>query len=273
MGMNLKQPSNLTQRVLVAIVGVPLLLWLTWQGGLYFLGLVLVLALVGTNEFHHLIRQKAYVPSVFFFLLFTLLFQLNFHYQQVDSWVLFLLLFMVLLVRELFRAEGSRILNIGAAMTGLLYVNVTFGALLRIRMHEPLGMHLVYLLLVSVWAADIAAYFGGRKLGGRFFRQKFFERISPHKTWEGYLSGILGALLGGGVFAMLDPSLGYVPALMVAGAIGVVSPVGDLVESMFKRDAGVKDSSGLIPGHGGVLDRFDTVMFVSPLIYVLTLFL
>jgi len=130
------------------------------------------------------------------------------------------------------------------------------------------GESLVLLLFMCVWAADIFAYFGGRGLGGKIFGRKFFARISPKKTWEGYLVGVAGSVLaawGCSAFISGCPDGRALPIGLFIGAIG---PIGDLMESMFKRDAGVKDSSSLIPGHGGVLDRFDTIMFMAPLLYL-----
>lgn len=270
--MSLNNPSNLAQRVIVALFGIPVMIWLTWKGELFFLFLVALLAMQGVREFHHLARAKAFVPHVVFFVIYTLLFQLNLSFRVVDSLVPLILLVAGLFVREVFESRGSRIVNIGSALTGVLYVNVSFGSLFLLRTDNPLGMHYVFLLFVCVWAADIFAYFGGRRFGGRFIRKKFFERLSPHKTWEGFVAGLAGSVAVSAVFAATDMALGLLPALTAGFAIGLLSPLGDLIESMFKRDAGVKDSSSLIPGHGGVLDRFDTVMFIAPLFYLLTLF-
>lgn len=270
--MSLKHPSNLAQRVIVAVPGIPLLLWLTWSGGVAFLGLVVLLAVLATGEFHHLARRKAEVLPPGYLMAFTALFQANLFFGFTTSLVLFLLLFMVLVVREVFQEAGSRILNIGASLAVVAYVNISFGSLLLIRLNDLVGVHLVFLMLVCVWAADISAYFAGRALGGRFFRKKFFERLSPRKTWEGYLAGVVSSVLAAFVFAFADPGLDMVMAAVTGIGIGALGPLGDLVESMFKRDAGVKDSSALIPGHGGVLDRFDSLMFVSPLVYLLMLF-
>jgi phosphatidate cytidylyltransferase len=185
---------------------------------------------------------------------------------------------MVLYVIELYRQQGSQFLNLGSTLVGLIYVNLSFGALQRLRMTgsgaEGSGMDsgaaLVLLMFVCVWAADILAYFGGSTFGGRFIHRKLFPRLSPHKTWEGYFSGIAGSLFASWLCSFFMPGAADGHALQIGLLVGVVSPAGDLMESMFKRDAGVKDSSALIPGHGGVLDRFDTVMFISPLIYFLT---
>ena len=133
------------------------------------------------------------------------------------------------------------------------------------------GSSMVLLLFLCVWAADIFAYFGGRSLGGKFIHRKLFPRLSPKKTWEGYITGVIGSVLASWLCAFYVTGFPTGRAMLAGLLIGAVSPAGDLMESMFKRDAGVKDSSGLIPGHGGVLDRFDTVMFIAPLLYFLTL--
>jgi phosphatidate cytidylyltransferase len=124
---------------------------------------------------------------------------------------------------------------------------------------EPRGQVLLMFLLVLIAAADIGAYFGGRTFG----RHKLAPRISPNKTWEGFWAGMMAA--GGAGFAggllFGEPLLPWVITCM---AVALVSVVGDLVESMFKRKAGLKDSSALLPGHGGVLDRLDSLTAAAP---------
>jgi len=266
-------PSNLSQRVAVAIVGIPLLLWLNMQGGPYFLGLVLALSLMATWEFWRLAEHRAHPPSIAILLPLTAFIQLDFYYGFIAYWEAIVAVVMFLYVLEIWRNQGSQFMNLGATLVGLLYVNLSFGALLRLRLSDATGagsgQALVLLLLLCVWAADIFAYFGGRSLGGRFIKKKLFPRISPKKTWEGYLFGIVGSVLAAWLCSAYISGCPDGRAIPVGLLIGAVAPAGDLLESMFKRDAGVKDSSGLIPGHGGVLDRFDTVMFVAPLLYFL----
>ena len=126
------------------------------------------------------------------------------------------------------------------------------------------GGFTVLSVFASIWLCDSAAYFVGRAIG----KHKLFERVSPNKTWEGAIAGLVFAI-GGFVLAhhLLLPYLSLRDALVCGGIVGVFGQLGDLGESLLKRDAGVKDSSNLIPGHGGVLDRFDSLLFVSPLIY------
>ncbi len=263
--------SNLLQRIAVALVGVPLILWLNAMGGWYFFAFSTILVFVGICEFHRLL-SKSFPSPLFLLLLFSALLQLNFLFQRVDGWLLLTGMLLVLLVVELFRTSASKVVVTGSSMTALLYVNMSFGSLFLIRSIEPYGASLVLLLLICIWSTDILAYFGGRSFGRRFFRQKFFERYSPQKTWEGYISGSFGGIAGSVVYLFFNDTLSPVFVLLTGIVTGLFSPLGDLVESMFKREAGVKDSSALIPGHGGVLDRFDTLMFMSPLVYLMLYF-
>jgi phosphatidate cytidylyltransferase len=145
------------------------------------------------------------------------------------------------------------------AACGALYVGVPALALVWLRADTPGGMqHLIWLLLV-IWATDICAYLVGRTLGG----PKLAPRISPGKTWSGLLGGVAGASLFGG-FAAQALGAGYWFAAAVGGCLAVVGQIGDLFESALKREAGVKDCGDLIPGHGGLLDRIDGLIFAAP---------
>jgi len=263
---------NLLQRVIVALAGIPLLLWLVKLGGFWFFCFFSLLALLAVFEFHRLALHKAHPPALWIVLLITMIFQYNFYKPFAEVWELLLVVVLALLVMELFLKDGSPLLNLGAIFPGLLYVNLSFGSLLRLRLGavDGKGEIMVFLLFFCVWSADIFAYFGGSLMGGKIIHRKLFERLSPHKTWEGFLFGLGGSIAASMIYGRFVPHLPMQTALLTGLLIGLASPAGDLIESMFKRDAGVKDSSGLIPGHGGVLDRFDTIMFVSPFIYLIT---
>ncbi len=141
------------------------------------------------------------------------------------------------------------------------------------------GFNFLFSILALVWIADIFAYFTGKALGGKFFSQKLAPAISPGKTWEGAIGGLSGVLASAFVWRTMDqsglvdsPSIytlfyahGWAFMALASLFLGSMSVVGDLVESLFKRSAGMKDSSGLLPGHGGVLDRIDAVLPVMPL--------
>jgi len=158
-----------------------------------------------------------------------------------------------------------------------------FTAWLAVAQARLTGINFLFSALVLVWVADIFAYFTGRALGGRFFVNKLAPSISPGKTWEGALGGIFGVVVCAFVWRWVDTALAVDslslysrlwergPAIMVVAAVfmAVMSVVGDLLESLFKRSAGVKDSSGLLPGHGGVLDRVDALLPTLPLAMML----
>jgi phosphatidate cytidylyltransferase len=125
----------------------------------------------------------------------------------------------------------------------------------------------VYLALLATFASDTAAYFIGRFFG----RHKMAPRISPGKTWEGAVGGLIGAVIVSLLFSLLGPvrlHFGYLTAALLGLLISVFGQAGDLAESLLKRNAGVKESGGLLPGHGGLLDRLDSVLFAGAVVYI-----
>jgi phosphatidate cytidylyltransferase len=171
----------------------------------------------------------------------------------------------------------SRVLRLTAGMLALV---VTW---LAVAQAKVIGVNYLLSILALVWAADIGAYFSGRALGGRFFKRKLAPSISPGKTWEGVLGGFLGVVLLATSWRWLDATLQLgAPSffthmaqkgegLLLLGLVFLtaMSVVGDLFESLVKRSAGAKDSSGLLPGHGGVLDRVDALLPTLPLAMML----
>jgi phosphatidate cytidylyltransferase len=211
-------------------------------------------------------------------------------FSQLQFLLVALLIFLlVVLLVELFRQKGSPALNAGTTILGVAVISLFFGTLISIRELFPYGFpvskffsvslasevelatisrwggYTVVSLLATIWMCDTAAYFGGVTLG----RHKLFERVSPKKTWEGAAFGFVAAVLT--MILARSVVLEYLrmqDALVIGGIVGVFGQLGDLVESRFKRDAGVKDSSAIIPGHGGVYDRFDSLVFVAPIVYL-----
>lgn len=147
----------------------------------------------------------------------------------------------------------------GSAALGALYVGLPALSLVWLRNDVPAGREHVMWLLLVVWSTDVCAYFVGRTVGG----PKLAPRISPGKTWAGLMGGIVGAALLGGL-AGWAVGAGFWLAAAIAVVLAAVSQAGDLFESGFKRRAGVKDSGHLIPGHGGLLDRIDGLIFAVP---------
>jgi phosphatidate cytidylyltransferase len=208
---------------------------------------------------------------------------------QALLWVA-LLLGLVAPLIELYRRGGSPLRNLAATHGGVWYIGLflasavgvreifcvsefpvarVFGAVdLSVAQRAQLdawGGGTVIALLAAIWMCDTAAYFGGRAMG----RHKLFPRVSPNKTWEGAVWGFAAAV--GTLVAARALGLSYlsaVDAVVLGGVVGVLGQFGDLVESLLKRDAGVKDSSALLPGHGGVFDRFDSFIFVAPAVFL-----
>jgi phosphatidate cytidylyltransferase len=144
---------------------------------------------------------------------------------------------------------------------GVVYIGLAGIALIELRADDRVGRDNVIFLFLVVWASDIAAYLAGRALGG----PRLIPAVSPNKTWSGALGGLAGAIGVGLLTAMLfSADVAWVQVLLVAGLLGIAAQAGDLLESWIKRRFGVKDSSGLIPGHGGLLDRLDGVLAAAP---------
>ena len=261
-------------RALVTLVFGPFILFASWKGGYLFLALVASLVVLGINEFYNLAAQKATNPEKAIGMLSGLAtcFVLFFYGVQ-HLWMVFAAAFVVLMVYELFRNLVGPILNVATTVMGVMYVAFFFGFLILIR-EFPAGRdgrfdyqdagNLVMFIFIAIWVCDTAAYMLGSQVG----RHKLFERVSPNKTVEGAVFGFLFALLTAYLcHATFLKDFELVDLLVIGGICGTLGQVSDLVESLFKRDARVKDSANLIPGHGGVLDRFDSEMLVAPAVY------
>jgi len=268
--LNLKK---LGLRVLVAIFGIPIIVFLVFTGGLPFVALVLLINLLSQYEFYKLTELKQMLPLKILGLAGTVLITISFYQFGLEkSWLIILSLFYIVMLIELFRNKASATLNISATAWGIFYPTVFFSFHILIR-ELPTSLKLDYawgakwiiFMLVTIWICDTAAYFIGSAMG----RHKLYRRISPNKTVEGAVAGFIFALITAYIFHQVYlKELSLIHCIFIGLLIGIMSQVGDLVESLFKRDAGVKDTSGILPGHGGFLDRFDSPLFVAPLVYL-----
>jgi phosphatidate cytidylyltransferase len=181
---------------------------------------------------------------------------------------------LLLFVREFFRRDISvSLLRIVTTLSGVIFVSFFIGHLLLIRDlkfaagegFRPVGRSFVFFLMIVIWVTDTGAWWVGRSFG----RLRFAPIISPKKSWEGAIAGTVMAGLAAFVFRefFLREALGGVEALFYGVVIAVTAQISDLAESLMKRSFGVKDSSSLLPGHGGILDRFDSFIFSAPLFY------
>ena len=270
---------NLAVRVGTALVLLPLVLWLLWLGGLPFALLVSAATAVAAWELNELPEQQraeagrpppardrargAEIASVAAAFLLPLTEGLDVHGFTARG-ILTALVMVALTDALLFEPELPRVpQRVGLAVLGAVYPGLLLGAVVRMR-QLPDGFAWLVLTLTVTWLNDTGAYFAGRAYGER----KLYPRISPSKTWEGAAGGLLASIGG----ALAVKSLGWLPQLpwwgcvVVGAGAGVLGPLGDLSESMLKRAFGAKDSSRLLPGHGGLLDRVDALLFTAPFV-------
>ncbi|MDP2208856.1 MAG: phosphatidate cytidylyltransferase [Bacteroidota bacterium] len=305
--------SNLTVRILTAVLAIPIIILLVIFGDIFFLLFVLIISFLAQNEFYKLAAVKGSKPIAGLGLFTGSLIILSFFHKKVQFFVveffeknnvfipfpsqtqliliISVLAVITILLVEMFRNRDNAIQNISTTVLGIFYVPLFLGTLVGIReLFIPFdfpvyrffpvevnlsdsvkdqiylwGGYTVLTIFATIWICDTAAYFGGKMFG----KHKLFERVSPNKTWEGAISGFIFAIafVVAAKYLVLD-YLSVENAVVIGIIVGVFGQLGDLAESKLKRDAGVKDSSTLIPGHGGVLDRFDSVLFVAPLVFL-----
>lgn len=259
----------------VAVIGSVL-----WHH-LAFFGLMFLCAVIGMNEFFLLSgqndgRKKNLAYYLFGMLIYTFIGLIGLGYLDKEYFFLLILLFPITVLLELFRKSGGSWARIGSYFAGWFYVAVPFGLLCVLFLtpafenHGQLPATETYFsgfllgLFAIVWASDIFAYLTGSMFG----KHKLFERLSPKKTWEGSLGGLIFALLAAYALSIIYDQLSLVEWMVLAVIIVVTGTFGDLSESFLKRQAGVKDSGKLFPGHGGMLDRFDATLFAAPFVVV-----
>jgi phosphatidate cytidylyltransferase len=264
--------TNLTQRVAVGVAAIPIIFFLCIAGGLYFFSFIAIVSAVALREFYALAEAKGAKPLVALGILGGFIvnscFLPPFSARPAHLVVAFILIVVGFSLRELFRKQdplGSALLNLSTTLFGVLYVSLFFGTLIGIGEMDRWGGRTAMSLFVMVWICDSAAFHVGSAIG----KHKLFPRVSPQKSWEGALAGLVFAILT--AVAAKHLVLEFLPmsgAILIGTLVGTVGQLGDLTESLLKRDAGVKDSSTLIPGHGGAFDRFDSVLLVAPCVYL-----
>ncbi len=264
--------SNTATRVIVSIVAIPLIVLASYFGSYYFFFFSLAIGLISYYEFSGMVKKNIANVNLWFGLLAVCVIITNQFYHAVDLIPLLFVVILLLLMIELFRNKGSVVKNLGATVLGIIYIGLFSSALIAIRefypnVNElyPRGGFVIISMLAAIWVCDSAAFFGGTALG----KHKLFPRISPNKSWEGALLGFLFAILTMllAKLIVLD-FLSWTNVIVLGIIIGIIGQLGDLVESSIKRDAGIKDSSSIIPGHGGIFDRFDSLLFSAPAIWL-----
>jgi phosphatidate cytidylyltransferase len=294
--------SELIKRVIVAAIGIPIAILIVYEGNILFTLTILLLSSLALYEFYKIASKKDSFPNyilgfafngiviIFFGFLPDILDLDKLSPFQIACFiVLALTLFVILtLGSEVFRTKRNPMANIAFTIFGNFYISFSFVSFIMLRkLHDLKNISLqsiisienqssvliifddefcmlfILFILFSVWISDSAAYFIGKSFG----KHKLAPRVSPKKTWEGALAGFIGGAAGFVLLSILFlDGFALVHSIVIGIIIGTIGQIGDLAESKLKRDAGVKDSSDLIPGHGGVLDRFDSLLLIMPVV-------
>ena len=286
--------SNLTKRILVAVIAIPAILFIVLEKPVAFFSLAVILSGLTVYEYYGLARIKGYSPQIYSGVTLAMLITLSFGKFRLQSLLsplkisiispqfellgaLIILSSIVVLSIELFRSLPNPLEQTAITIFGAIYIGVGMGSMIGI--HEyftiknvgmehldvlPSGLFIV-VLLVSIWVGDSAAYFFGKAIG----KHKVSVRISPGKSWEGSIANLIFTIavwVGAPSLIYTFSLLPLKHALAIGIIVGVIGQFGDFGKSLLKREVGVKDSSNLIPGHGGVLDRLDSIIFAAPMV-------
>jgi len=280
----------LRNRILTTLVGLPILILAVWfdQPVHWFTIFIVLCGIIGAGEFYRMVAKARVSPYIFFGIVWSLLFIISAdstisdiispYLAPVKTPIFLLVLAVILpLIWGLRRGSNKYSTDRWAwTMAGILYVGGLLSLLISLRCMED-GRNWVLFTLLTSFASDTTAFFMGRKWG----RRKLAPSISPGKTWEGAIAGVLGAIIISLLFVpeqfgslsnplLLSP-LSYYSAVLLGLATSVFGQVGDLVESMIKRNMNAKDSGWLLPGHGGILDRMDSIAFAGIVVYYFVL--
>ncbi len=258
--------ENSLTRILVAIIFIPVLLAASYFGEIYFLIFNLLIGTAGFFELKRmLLKKNIFIGNLP--LAASLLLILNAYYKFNNVSNIFLMSLVLILIFELFNNRESAIHNLGGNFLAVFYPGFLLSIIIYLRDLFGTGYQgglLIITIFISIWMCDSGAYFIGSAIG----KHKLFPRVSPKKSWEGAAAGLIFGILGTVLSKIIIVDfLTWSDAIVIGSIVGTFGQIGDLIESLLKRDAQIKDSSNIIPGHGGILDRFDSFFISAPLIY------
>lgn len=263
-------------RIISSIIGLPILIGILLLGGIYLKLGVLLLSLIGMYEFYKAVDKKILpVHGVGF--AFALLYVLSLNVAADIDFKLIITAFVpIALVVQIIFNEKININNTASTFFGFLYVAFMFSNLYLLRETVLYGKLIVWLVFICAFCCDTGAYFAGRFLG----KHKLAPVLSPKKTVEGAVGGVIAAELCSVFYGVVIKNCFHIPddfnIVLMCGFVGIIGAVfaelGDLAASSIKRYTGIKDYGNIMPGHGGVLDRFDSVIFTSAVVYLFSLF-
>ncbi|MGV8980292.1 phosphatidate cytidylyltransferase [Clostridium sp.] len=255
----------MNNRYIGALILAPLIIFL-FLGGYYLRYMVMVLSLFGMYEFYKVSRKKHYKPIGIIGYALCIVYYLNMGNDFGASFNIYILIaaiFLLLCIPVLY--TNYNFVDVALTIFGFLYVAVFFSFIVFIN-NKQYGGYLVWIVFICSWVCDTAAYYSGRFFG-KGGKHKLCPKVSPNKTIEGSIGGLLGSVIGSTIYGYIISRYGVPIQLyhfVIIGVIcGIFGQFGDLIASSIKRYVGAKDYSSLIPGHGGILDRFDSILFVS----------
>ncbi|WP_432400498.1 phosphatidate cytidylyltransferase [Wukongibacter sp. M2B1] len=256
------------KRVLTGVIGVPLLIFLVWSGGFILKVSSLLVVLLALKEFYDSFNHRSIFPLSYVGYIYTIFIFLNTTSAYIN--LAFVLVTITTLLIFLFTKKITYT-DVSITLLGFLYIPYL---LIHIILAANLSTGLfVWFIFIIAWCADTSAYFAGNFLGSKIFgSRKLFPEVSPKKTIEGFFGGILGSVIASFLFSYL-----FIPEFIfhsiIMGFLGsIISQGGDLVASRIKRSVGIKDFGNIMPGHGGILDRFDSILLVAPFVYYYVIF-
>lgn len=264
----------LRKRLITAAVIIPIGLTFIFLGGWFFAFFIAVVLAISAWEYWHIYQKGGYAPNapvLFTSVILLAFFRYQYGFQGSD-----ILLALSVLIAMAFATMSFELnnktssLDFGITLGGILYIGWLGSYLISLRF-LPDGQWWLLLSILSVALADSGAYF----IGSRFGRNKMAPRVSPKKTWEGYLGGVIACIIGGGlfgsIFSQFSTSISIINGVLIGAVLGVLTPLGDLGESMLKRQFDIKDSGNFLPGHGGFLDRIDSWLWAAAISYYMIL--
>jgi len=259
-------------RSIVIALGIPGIILLTWLGGIAFGIFITIVMLLAITEYYIIAKLKGYLPQYWIGWIAVLLIAYFYYFlPPIEPYLLFSIIIGIIiftLFYEMFRNKPNPTENFNITMGGILYIPLLLGALIGIRNFDTShGTNFTFAVFISIWICDSAAFVGGKYLG----KKKIYPRVSPNKTVVGSVSGLIFSFITYIImneigFIKLD--LNTIQIIILSLITGIFGQAGDFAESLFKRDAKVKDSGSLLLGHGGVLDRFDSLIIASPFVYI-----
>jgi phosphatidate cytidylyltransferase len=276
--------SNFWARTITGLSMVFILLAALWFSGWVFATIFMAITILGLWEFYGLIANENCHPQKYYGIFAGILMYLAMVFISLGPWphrlmtsqllpamIPFLIpipLFFISFILEIYRNKPNPLANIAITTLGFFYIAMPFSLLVYFTRPEVLHFHGMPVILVGyfafTWMNDTAAYLYGKQFG----KHKFFERISPKKTWEGTIAGAAVTLFTAFGLHLLVPELSLADWLALACMVVFFGTHGDLVESLLKRSLNIKDSGTILPGHGGILDRFDTMLISAPFVFL-----